>query len=227
MSAGISIDFELDIPPGLDTLDDFRRWVHSNGFPDGRRVHWIGGKLEIETAADDVFWHSSPKSELGAVLSQFVKIHDLGHLFIDKTLVTMPGVDLSCEPDIFFISHEAIAEGRVMLVPSRSSRDIDSIREIEGAPDLVVEIVSDGSVVKDTEKLFHDDFAGGVQEYWLVDARGAELSFQIFTRGVVEFVPATVEDDGFQRSTVLGTSFAFSRDRDRNGLWRYNLSEWA
>ncbi len=227
MSVGISIDHQLDIPPGLDTLDDFRRWVHSDDFPEGPRVHWIGGRLEIEMAADNVFRHSSPKTEIGAVLSQFVKIHNLGHVFIDQTLITMPAVDLSCEPDVVFVSHDAIAEGRVIPVPSRSSSDPDSIREIEGPPDLIVEIVSEGSVTKDTERLYHDYFEAGVLEYWLVDARRDELSLQLFGRGEEEFVPVKIDADGFQHSTVLNKDFVFSRRRDRNGLWSYDLAERA
>src|SRR5690606_1854141 len=38
MSAGILIDNQIDIPPGIDTLDAFRRWTHSDDFPEHGRI---------------------------------------------------------------------------------------------------------------------------------------------------------------------------------------------
>ena len=213
------------IRPGIETLEAFRSWVHSDDFPDQGRIDWVGGKLEIEMAPDNVFWHSSPKSEIGIVIGQHVRLGDLGHVFIDKTRIVMPGVDLGCEPDVIFIAHTSIDDGRVEFIQSRSSGDKDSIREIEGPPDMVVEIVSDSSVSKDTQRLFGDYFDGGVLEYWLVDARRTELSFQIFSRGPDEFAPAATDDNGYQRSEVFGTWYRFTRHRDRHDLWRYDLEE--
>jgi Uma2 family endonuclease len=224
MSAGILIDNQIDIPSGIDTLDAFRRWTHSEDFPEEGRINWIRGKLEIERAADNIFWHSSPKSEISIVLGYRVREVDLGHTFIDKTRVAIPSVDLACEPDLVFVSQETISTGRVRLIPT-ADRKPDSYLEVEGPPDMVLEVVSDSSVVKDTERLFHDYFEGGVREYWLVDARGDELSFQIYTRGPEQFVPAETDDDGFQRSGVFDTWYTFSRYRDQHDLWRYDLAE--
>jgi Uma2 family endonuclease len=224
MSVGIRINNQLEIPPGIESLDAFRRWVHSDDFPEEGRINWIRGKLEIEMAPDNIFWHSSPKSEIGAIIVHSSHIGDLGHAFIDKTRVTMPGVDLSCEPDVVFVSHESIAEGRVEFIPTVNQAP-DSYLEIAGPPDMVLEVVSDSSVVKDTERLFCDYYEGGVREYWLVDARGAELSFQIFTRGVTGFRPADTDDDGYQRSAVFNTWYRFTRERGKNDLWRYDLAE--
>ena len=53
--------------------------------------------------------------------------------------------------------------------------------ELEG-PDLVVEIVSDSSVTKDTQRLPLSYWQAGVTEYWLVDVGGERLSFQIYSR---------------------------------------------
>ncbi len=225
MSVGIRIDNQLDIPPGIETLDAFRRWVHSDDFPDQGRIDWVGGKLEIEIAPDSVFWHSSPKTEIGTVIAHQVRSGDLGYVFIDKTRIVMPDVDLACEPDVVFISHTSIDDARIKFVQSQSSPDKDSIREIEGPPDLVVEVVSDSSVSKDTERLFGDYDEGGVDEYWLVDAREAELSFQIYSRGPARFEPAATDDNGCQRSEVFDTWYRFTRHRDRHGLWRYDLEE--
>jgi Uma2 family endonuclease len=62
---------------------------------------------------------------------------------------------------------------------------------LEVAPDLIVEIVSDTSVRKDTERLPVSYFAAGVGEFWLIDARRDPLEFLIHRRrnahGRVEF----------------------------------------
>lgn len=224
MSAGILIDNQLDIPPGIDTLDDFRRWVHSEDFPEQGRIDWVAGKLEIEMAPDNIFWHSSPKSEIGVVIGQKVRHDDLGLLVIDKTRIVIPYADVSSEPDVVFVSHESISSGRVRFIPTANQKP-DSYLEIEGPPDLVVEVVSDGSVTKDAQRLFESYFEGGIDEYWLVDARGAELSFQIYRRGRNQFVPAESDDDGSQKSGVLDSWYRFNRERGQNDLWRYDLAE--
>ena len=43
----------------------------------------------------------------------------------------------------------------------------------------MVEIVSDASVKKDTERLPAAYHAAGIREFWLIDARGVEVRFTI------------------------------------------------
>ena len=74
------------------------------------------------------------------------------------------------------IFHNEFVAGRVRLVPKASSETADYI-EIEGPPDLIVEIVSDSSVCKDTKRLPAAYFAAGVPEFWLVDARRRSWCF--------------------------------------------------
>lgn len=224
MSAGILIDNQLDIPPGIDTLDDFRRWVHSAAFPEHGRIDWVNGKLEIEMAPDNLQWHTSPKTEIGATLHALAKGVDLGHVFIDKTRIVLPHSNVGCEPDVVLVTHESLESGRVILVPT-AKREDDSFNEIEGPPDLIVEVVSDGSVIKDTQRLFDCYARGGVREYWLVDARGPEVSFQMFEFHDDRFRPAATDDSGFQWSEVFEMWFQFNRQRGRNNLWRYDLQE--
>ena len=53
-----------------------------------------------------------------------------------------------------------------------------------------MEIVSDSSVVKDTRQLRQAYARAGVHEYWLVDARGEDLLFEILSNTGGEFAPA-------------------------------------
>src|SRR5256885_8764701 len=43
--------------------------------------------------------------------------------------------------------------------------------ELEGTPDMVLEVVSESSVQKDTKRLRQLYWQAGIREYWLVDAR--------------------------------------------------------
>jgi Uma2 family endonuclease len=122
----------------------------------------------------------------------------------------------------FCISEEALATGRVRLVP-RAGGGPDRFIEIEGPPDLVVEVVSDRSVERDTQALYRDYFRAGVPEYWLVDARSEALFFRIHARGVEGFEPAESDEKGYQRSEVLGRWYSLKRRRNRSGRVTYRL----
>ena len=129
-----------------------------------------------------------------------------GYLFSDRTRVSSPDADLSAEPDVVYLSAETIDSGRVRLVPSASGEE-DSYVELEGALDLVVEIVSDSSVAKDTKRLPISYCRAGIAEYWLVDARRERLLFRIHVRGADGYELAPVDGEGCHLSAVFDCRF--------------------
>jgi Uma2 family endonuclease len=145
---------------------------------------------------------------------------------IDRGRISIPKAGLSVEPDIMFLSHEAVRSGRVRLVPKASGKPGRYV-EIEGVPDLVVEIVSDSSVTKDTRRLPAAYFRAGVREFWLADARGEEPVFVIHGPGPDGFEPAGRDADGFQSSAVLGCRYRLDAARDQDGNWEFDLREQA
>jgi hypothetical protein len=58
-------------------------------------------------------------------------------------------------------------------------------------------------VTKDTQRLPAAYHAAGVPEFWLLDARGAVLVFQIQRRGERAYEPAAADREGYQHSSVL------------------------
>ena len=62
-----------------------------------------------------------------------------------------------------------------------------------------------------------------MREYWLIDARGAKLSFQLLRRGSAAMEPASADADGFQRSEVLDAHYRLDRSRHQRGHWVYRL----
>lgn len=221
--ASVIFEEQLEIPLGIRSLEDFRRWTRSVDFPERGRIDFVAGHIEVDMQAEELHSHGGVKVAIVAALFAINDEVDLGELFSDSTRIASVPADLSCEPDVVFLTHESIESGRVRYVPKTGQTD--RYIEIEGGPDLVVEIVSDSSVSKDNVRLPSAYFVAGVREYWLVDARGDELQFQIHCRGNSVFEPVAARDDGYQRSEVFSRWFQLQRSRNRHGHWKYELDD--
>jgi len=221
MTAAILLEEQLEIPT-IRSLSDFRRWAMSEQFPERGRIDFIAGCIEVDMSPEDLFRHGTPKTELIRVLAGLVKAEGLGELLSDRSRVTCPAADLSAEPDIVFVSEQSLQHGRVRLVP-KVGAESDRYIEIEGAPDLTVEIVSDSTVRKDTVRLPRAYWRAGVGEFWLVDARRERLLFRIHRRGKSGWLVAKTDAEGFQASRVLGRRFRLTRRRRPQGRWIYDL----
>ena len=219
--ATVLLDHEIEIPTIRD-LADFRRWALSEDFPQRGRIDYIAGRIEVDMSPEDFFTHGTLKSEIAAEVKDRVDELDLGHTLIAETRISSIPGDVSAEPDVVVITHAAFDDGRVRLVP-KASGEPDRFVEVEGAPDLIVEIVSDSSVSKDRRRLPGAYFAAGVSEFWLIDARGANLQFQIHHRGASSFISAEQDAEGYQRSDVLDAWYSLERDRHQRGHWIYRL----
>ncbi len=223
MATSILIEDQLEIP-SIASLADFRCWALSDGFPDEGRIDYVGGHIEIDMSPEDLQTHGTPKVELVRVLANHMRRAELGELYTDRARVSYPEAELSVEPDIVFVSNDALDSGRVRMIPT-SSRAADRYVELEGAPDLIVEIISDSSVRKDTARLLAAYWQAGVREYWLVDARTDDLLFRLHHHGQAEYEPAAIDGDRFQHSRVLGCAYRLERTRNRYGRLQYTLVE--
>jgi Uma2 family endonuclease len=221
MSCAVLFEEQLRIPP-INSLADFRRWLRADDFPRRGRIDYVSSQIEVDMSPEDLFMHSTPKTEIAMGIYARVKQMEAGgEVFVDRTRVTCPTADLSVEPDIVYISHQTLDSEKIKLVP-KAREEPDRYIEIEGPPDLVVEIVSDSSESKDTRRLPTAYFLAGVRELWLVDVRTKNLRFEIYRRGRSRFIPAA-KKDGYQRSLVLGCSYRLTRRRDRAGWLKYEL----
>jgi len=222
MAVSVIIEEQIEIPLDLRSLADFRRWAQSNAFPEHGRIDYIAGNIEIDMSPEDLFCHGILKTEIVGVLHRVVKENQLGYLFTDSTRVSCPGANLSAEPDVVFVSHEALRQRRVRLVKAASAEPAHYV-ELEGAPDLIVEIVSKGSVAKDTRRLPAAYFQAGVREFWLADARKEPALFEIRGRAEMGYEPIEADPDGYQRSDVFACGFRLEGHRDREGIWTFDL----
>ena len=222
MANTVIFEEQVEVPMNLRSLADFRAWATSDGFPQRGRIDYIAGRIEVDMSPEDLFCHGALKTEIVATLHQRVKRLGLGHLFTDSTRVCCPHADLSVEPDVVFVSHASLDTGRVRLVP-KAGGEPGRYVELEGPPDLIVEIVSDASVNKDTQRLPEAYFRAGVGEFWLADARGQELLFRIHHRTESAFQAVAPRSDGFQSSAVFGCRFRLDGSRNQRGEWRFDL----
>jgi Uma2 family endonuclease len=223
-ASSVLIQEQIEIPLTIRTLEDFREWARSDSFPEQGRIDYINGRIEVDMMVENIFYHALPKSEIARVILNRVHQDKSGDVAIDRTRLSNQTAKLSTEPDLVFISDEAFKSGRVTLTPAQGD-DPDSFIEIDGSPDWVCEIVSDGSQEKDLVRLMQTYFAAGIREYWTVDARGEELSFAVWKRSATAFEISQVDAEGFAPSAVFHHRYRFSRERSPLGHWRYTLDE--
>jgi len=158
------------------------------------------------------------------VLGHRIKRARLGELYTGRARVSCPQADLSAEPDVVFVSESSLDGGRVRFVP-KAGGAADRYVELEGPPDLIVEIVSDASVRKDTERLPAAYYQAGVTEFWLIDARGEDLLFRIHRRGASQYEPSETDADGYHHSTILDSRYRLDRSRNAKGRIIFDLRE--
>ncbi len=140
---------------GLKTYEDYAQ------LPEGAKYQLIDGEI-IEMTAPTVL-HQSVSIELGTALKNYVRANGLGRVFYAPIDVYLSETDTP-QPDLIFIA--------------KANLDIIGEQKIEGAPDLVVEILSPSTAYLDLKKKKRLYEKSGVREYWIVDP--LEKSIEVF-----------------------------------------------
>jgi Uma2 family endonuclease len=216
-------EFAVNVPASVRDLDSFREWAHSDDFPQRGKITYIQGEILIDMSPQEVESHAKVKGAVYRDLGQLVDQEDLGDLLPDPTMLVHHEAGVSNEPDATFCSWDSLHSKRVEYRERKegSTRFV----EVVGSPDMVLEVVSRSSFDKDTKKLAVSYFNAGIDEYWLVDARGDEIDFRILVRGKSRYRKAPVDSDGYVTSKVFARRFRQSRDRNPVGGFRYRLED--
>ena len=217
---GDRLDAPLLVPSSVFEHAGFRAWVKSPDFSDSVRATFVDGEVLIDMSPESLESHNKVKAAVTAALFDHVRQGDLGELYADRALVTHAEARLSCEPDLLFASWNSFEQGRLRL-NARAGRK-DEYIELEGTPDLVVEIISDTSVRKDEVLLRNAYHRAGVAEYWLIDARAEPLRLEILHHHAEGYRPAAPLAEP-QESRVLGGRWLLTRTRNRLGRFAYRL----
>lgn len=143
-------------PQGKWTYEDYRRLPD-----DGWIYEVIGGELYMTPAARRI--HQKCSGNLFALLRHFGVRQAVGEAYTSPIDVVLPGLATPVQPDVLFISSERL--------------DIVKPERIEGAPDIIAEVLSPADWIVDRRTKFEVYAKAGVREYWIVspDARTIEL----------------------------------------------------
>lgn len=129
---------------------------------DDKRYELIDGELLMTPSP--VTRHQRVSGKLGFILQKFITENKLGELFDAPYDVYFDNENV-VQPDLLFIS-----KNRLHII---------SEKNVQGAPDLVIEIISENSAYRDMvqKKKLYAKF--GVKEYWIVIPEGEDI--EIYT----------------------------------------------
>lgn len=145
------------------TLDDLRK------LPEGVRAELIEGDLFMSPSPRER--HQRAVLNLGAHLRAFVNGRALGRVYVAPFDVHLPTGDV-VEPDVLFVAAE-----RLGIIEDW----------VNGAPDLVVEVLSPENPERDRLVKRSLYARSGVREYWIVDPQ--ERSVELFVLDSGSLVP--------------------------------------
>ncbi|MHB1424688.1 MAG: Uma2 family endonuclease [Gemmataceae bacterium] len=208
----IVIADQVRIPSWVNDLESFRRWSRSDDYPERGWVSFLDGEIWVDMNMEQLFFHNRVKTQFTVVLGGLIKGEEFGYHFSDRAALSNEDANLYTEPDGTFCSFAAIEGKRVSLVEGVEGGHV----EMEGTPDMVLEVVSTYSVRKDSKILGDLYWRAGIAEYWLVDARKTPLRFDILhwsERGYI----STRRRQGWLKSKVFGQSFLLETKPDRLG----------
>jgi Uma2 family endonuclease len=174
----------LDVPvtpkPRM-TEDEFVTW----SFRENVRAEWLDGEVVITSPVNTE--HAVLVVWLLRVVGIFVERRGLGVVLGPELFVRFAERKRRYLPDLFFISTQRTAQFRKA--------------HFEGAPDMIMEVVSPDSVARDWRDKYAAYESAGVREYWVIDpmAEHAEI-YLLSDAGKYERV---AERDGWLVSTVV------------------------
>ena len=145
-SVAARLDANMSLRDAKLTIDDYQ------SFPDdGKRHEIIDGEHYVTPAPN--LRHQAISRNLTVRIGSFLLDHPLGRLFAAPCDVYLSRFDV-VEPDLLFVSSAKNA--------------LFAANGIQGAPDLVIEILSPGTRKTD-ERTKRDRYARfGVREYWIM-----------------------------------------------------------
>lgn len=164
-------------------------------------AEWVDGKvIEMPAVTDE---HSALQAFFMKVVGVYVDAHHLGEVraepFQMKPAADLPGRS----PDLLFVARRNLSRLKKLY--------------LDGPADLVVEILSPGTVSVDRGDKYAEYERGGVREYWLVDPMRKQLDAYLRRRDGLYQRIVPDERDVVRSSVIKGMWI------DANWLWRKPL----
>jgi Uma2 family endonuclease len=155
---------------------------------DGNRYEIIEGVLYVTNAPNSD--HQFTVTEASAELRNFVKAHKLGQVLVAPFEVHLAARTRPVQPDILFVRKERWPKGRVAY--------------FSGAPDLIVEVISPGSVRTDRVIKFTVYELAGVAEYWLANPHTRTVEVYTWSNGEYALLGEFTGDEQIQSVVLTG-----------------------
>ncbi|MBC7340642.1 MAG: Uma2 family endonuclease [Firmicutes bacterium] len=134
--------------------------------PAGLRYELVEGDLRMTPSPSTTHQRISRRLELA--LHAWVEDHDLGEI-LDAPLDVVLSEHNVVQPDLVYVARERLG--------------IIKEANIQGAPDLVVEILSPNSLEWDRVTKRHLYAKYGVREFWVVDPEGRTIEVAVLRGG--------------------------------------------
>jgi len=129
-----------------------KRETFYNDITEQEKVEFINGEIVLHSPVKKS--HNEATGLLFSLISVYARRHKLGFVGIEKIMTALTRNDY--EPDICFFG--------------RAKADTFTDKQtLFPAPDLVIEVLSDGTAKRDRGVKYDDYQAHGVAEYWIVD----------------------------------------------------------
>jgi Uma2 family endonuclease len=207
---------KVTIPAWVDDLESFRRWANSDTYPTSGWFSYLNGTLWVDVNMEEFFTHNQVKVAFTASVWAFLREHPIGRFVADRMLLTNTAANLSTEPDGLFFLWATLQSEALRQIPGKD----EGCMELEGTPDMTLEIVSKTSERKDKEILRDLYWKAAVREYWLVDVRGNAPLFDILSHTPTGYAPSPTAD-GWVFSAVFDREFQLVVEEDPLGHPQY------
>ena len=160
------------------TYAEFLDWADEDTL-----AEWVNGEIVMTSPAS--LQHQSLGLFLGQLLGLYAEQNSLGRVILPPFQMKLPSSGR--EPDLLFVA----------------STHLDRLRDtfLDGPADLVVEIISPESIGRDRGEKLYEYEAGGVPEYWLLDAQRQWAEFYHLEAG--RYRPAFTGAAGVYRAQAV------------------------
>ncbi|MGI8688191.1 MAG: Uma2 family endonuclease [Thermomicrobiales bacterium] len=154
---------------------------------DGKQYQVIEGELFVSPAPRTT--HQRIIVQLMAILHAHVEAHNLGVVYVAPTDVLL-SLTTVVQPDILFIRRENMA--------------IITELNIQGPPDLCIEVLSPSTESVDRERKMAVYARYGVQEYWIINPMRQMVSVYVRDGGLFTLKAEATGNDRVTSDVVTG-----------------------